>query len=206
MHIQRQNGFGLAKPALKFWLLGVILASIALSISVFSAPLEISTWQHWARYTARLSFIFFLITYMAAPLYQLYDTSITRFLRRHRRNSGLSFALAHTIHLAALVIYLRLSPEPLDMATVIVGGGAYVAMFAMWASSSDAAIRWLGQNRWRQLHKFGLHYLAFVFVFTYSSGQFGAEPAPIILPILIWLAIMLRLMMFLTQFRKGKPA
>ncbi len=63
MHIQRQNGFGLAKPALKFWLLGVILASIALSISVFSAPLEISTWQHWARYTARLSFIFFLITY-----------------------------------------------------------------------------------------------------------------------------------------------
>ncbi len=104
------------------------------------------------------------------------------------------------------MIYLRLSPEPLDMATVIVGGGAYVAMFAKWASSSDATIRWLGQNRWRQLHKFGLHYLAFVFVFTYSSGQFGAEPAPIILPILIWLAILLRLMMFLTQFRKGKPA
>ena len=206
MYVQRENGFGLAKPALKVWLLGVALASLSLFMVIFSGALEIQTWQYWARYTARLSFAIFLITYLTAPLYQLYKTSFTSFLRRHRRNSGISFALAHTIHLAALAIYLSLRSEPVSMVTVIVGGGAYVAMFAMWASSSDAAIRWLGQIRWRRLHKFGLHYLAFVFVFTYSSGQFGPEPATIILPILIWLAIMLRIVMFLMQFRRGIQA
>ncbi len=206
MQLKRENGFGLAKSALKYWVLGVMLASLALFIDIFSAPLELASWQYWARYTARLSFVFFLITYLAAPLYQLYQTPITSFMRRHRRNSGISFALAHTIHLMALAIYLWLSPEPLSMATVIVGGGAYVAMFAMWASSSDAAVRWLGQKQWRRLHKFGVHYLAFVFVFTYSSGQFGPEPAPLILPVLIWLAILLRIIMFLTQSRKGITA
>ena len=85
MYVQRENGFGLAKPALKFWLLGVALASLSLFMVIFSGALEIQTWQYWARYTARLSFAIFLITYLTAPLYQLYKTSFTSFLRRNRQ-------------------------------------------------------------------------------------------------------------------------
>jgi hypothetical protein len=41
-----------------------------------------------------------------------------------------------------------------------------VALLA--ATSSDAAMRWLGIRAWTQLHRFGLYYLWAVFTITYA--------------------------------------
>ena len=191
--IERQNGYALAPNGLLIWLAATIMFSLALIADLLAAaPISTETWLLWARYTARLSFFLFLAAYLAGPLYDLAPALITLWLRQHRRNAGISFGLAHTIHLGALIAFLIISGEPVDAATVIVGGGAYLAMFAMLATSNDAVIRRMGQTNWRRLHKFGAHYLAFVFVFTYTSSLAGADPKPLILIGLIWAAILLR--------------
>lgn len=207
MNIKRQNGYALAPSLLKAWLGATLLVSAALAFALFSdgatsLEAQIENWQLWARYTARLSFFLFLAGYLASPLYELTQNKTTDWLRRNRRNAGLSFGLAHTIHLGALVGFFVVSGEPVDAATVIVGGGAYLAMFAMMATSFDAAIRRIGQKNWRRLHKFGAHYLAFVFVFTYTSSLFEPYSKPFYLIVLIWAAILIRL--YVSVFKRNE--
>ena len=205
MKIKRQNGYALAANNLLAWLGFTIMASVVLMLALFiDQPPQAETWQLWARYTARLSFFLFLASYLASPIYELTQSKVAEWLRRNRRNAGLSFGLAHTIHLSALIGFLVVSGEPVDAATVIVGGGAYLAMFAMMATSNDSAIRRMGQNNWRRLHKFGAHYLAFVFVFTYTSSFFETYSKPLYLIVLIWGAILIRL--YISVFRRNKEA
>lgn len=68
---------------------------------------------------------------------------------------------------------------PPDPITAVVGGGAYLTLYAMAATSTDAAVRRLGRN-WRRLHTFGVYYLWFVFAFTYGTRTFerGSWYAP----------------------------
>lgn len=202
--IQRDNGYGLAATALPLWLGATMLASLALVLALFLGhPPRVGDWQLWARYTARLSFFLFLAGYLAAPFYEITQNRATDWLRRHRRNAGLSFALAHTIHLGALVAFLVIAEEPTDPATVIVGGGAYLAMFAMAATSNDAAIRRMGPTNWRRLHKFGAHYLALVFAITYTSSLAEPSPKPLYLIGLIWAAVLLRFLLMMKNMTRS---
>jgi DMSO/TMAO reductase YedYZ heme-binding membrane subunit len=204
MKIKRQNGYALAPERLLAWLAVTLLASLALGAALIASEQSyVDTWQLWARYTARLSFFLFLASYLSSPLYELAQNTSTDWLRRHRRNAGISFGLAHTIHLGALIGFLVVSGNPADMATIIVGGGAYLAMFAMLATSNDAAIGRMGQTAWRRLHKFGAHYLAFVFVFTYTNGYFAGYGKPLILIILSWAAIVLRIFVMIKSRREA---
>ena len=194
MNIARDNGYGLAKQSLWPWILMTLAVSAVLLVGIFvQVPASDKSWQLWARYTARLSFFLFLAAYVAAPLYELAQNKATDWLRRNRRNSGISFGIAHTIHLVALVAFLVISQSGADLLTIIVGGGAYVAMFFMLATSNDGALRRMGKTNWRRLHKFGAHYLAFVFAFTYTSGYFAGYGKPLFLIFLIWAAIILRI-------------
>lgn len=194
MNIARDNGYGLAKQSLWPWILMTLAVSAVLLVGIFvQVPASDKSWQLWARYTARLSFFLFLAAYVAAPLYELAQNKATDWLRRNRRNSGISFGIAHTIHLVALVAFLVISQSGADLPTIIVGGGAYVAMFFMLATSNDGALRRMGKTNWRRLHKFGAHYLAFVFAFTYTSGYFAGYGKPLFLIFLIWAAIILRI-------------
>ena len=198
--LKRQNGYALAPQNLKLWIGFTLLASIALGVALFwGPPPQVETWQLWARYTARLSFFLFLVVYLASPLYEVGQTRASQWLRANRRNAGLSFGVAHIIHLGALVWFLIVSESPTSLVTIGVGGGAYVAMFAMLATSTDGAIRRLGTTHWRRLHKFGVHYLAFVFAVTYTGGVGTPDAKPMALIILIWAAIVLRLYVFFTK-------
>jgi sulfoxide reductase heme-binding subunit YedZ len=203
--VKRENGYALAPQSLLAWIGVTLVASAALFGALFLAPssqigtLQIEAWQLWARYTARLSFFLFLAVYLASPLYQLAQNKATHWLRVNRRNAGISFGIAHIIHLGALIMFLILSGRPTGLETLIVGGGAYVAMFAMLATSTDGAIRRLGAQNWRRLHKFGVHYLAFVFLATYMGGVGTPDAKPMALIVLIWAAIVLRLYVHFTK-------
>ncbi len=127
-----------------------------------------------ARYTVRVSFPLFLLAYLTGPFVALWRTNLTRWLQKHRRYIGLSFAIAHTIHLGALTgyfVFIGVSP---DAATLIGGGLAYALMFAMAATSNDWSVKKLGAN-WRRLHSVGLHYLWFIFLITYMGRLSGGE-------------------------------
>jgi DMSO/TMAO reductase YedYZ heme-binding membrane subunit len=61
--------------------------------------------------------------------------------------------------------------------TLIGGGGAYVLLAAMVATSNDASVRALGIRTWKRLHTVGLYWLWFIFAFSYlgrvAEGQIG---------------------------------
>lgn len=133
-------------------------------------------WQLAARFTARLSFPIFLVAFTASSSALLFRSEPTRWILRSRRGIGLGFAAAHTVHLAALTTYSYLAGSRPDAVTLIFGGGAYLLMFAMAATSNDAAVGRLGR-RWIQLHTLGAYWLWFVFAVSYAGRVAAGELA-----------------------------
>ena len=121
-----------------------------------------------ARYTARFSFLWFLMVFVSRPLATIWPGPATRWMLRRQRHLGLTFAMAHFIHLGALAEFLRVSGGPANPVTVIVGGFGYFVLALMAATSNDASVRILGAN-WKRIHRFGMYYLLFVFVATYLT-------------------------------------
>tara|TARA_R110000824_G_scaffold390760_6_gene587693 strand:- start:43857 stop:44486 length:630 start_codon:yes stop_codon:yes gene_type:complete len=148
-----------------------ILVALAGASTVFGSlaiwPDPVEGWLHAARYTARLSFLVFLAPFLAASLAYWAPSPLTRWLRAKRRYLGLSFALAHFIHLGALVMYLDLSGEGRSLITLLGGGGAYVMITLMALTSNDWSVRTLGPRVWGWLHWIGIYDIWFVFTFSY---------------------------------------
>jgi methionine sulfoxide reductase heme-binding subunit len=138
--------------------------ALLLGLQLGKDPLE--GWQLAARWTARIGFPIFILTYLASSLGRLWPSDLTRRIWRDRRWWGLGFAACHTVHLYALVTYNRLADHGSSVQTLVGGGGAYAIMYLMALTSNDAAMRALGRN-WKRLHTLGIHWLWFVFTFTY---------------------------------------
>ena len=155
----------------------VALAMIALGFASGGDTAE--RWQLASRYTARTAFLLFLPVYAASSWNRLWPSDVSRWVLRRRRALGLTFATAHAIHLGALTTFQLVRNETPDAVTLIGGGGAFVAMFALVVTSSDAAVRRLGRS-WRRLHQVGVHWLWFIFAFSYfgrvAAGQLGFVP------------------------------
>lgn len=123
---------------------------------------------HAARWTARTALPVFLVAYLASSLLRLWPSNISRPLMRRRRQWGLGFALAHTIHLAALAVNVLVFGPSREPETLIGGGLAYVLIFLMALTSNNWSIAKLGRN-WKRLHVFGIHYIWLIFAISYAS-------------------------------------
>ena len=125
------------------------------------------------RLTARWSALWFLLAFTARPLFQIVGPAWAP-VSRQRRYIGLGFAFAHTVHGGALT-WLILSGGASRGPLVWIGGGiAYALMWAMAATSNDAAMRALGRN-WRWLHLTGMWWLWLVFINSYFGRIFRPE-------------------------------
>jgi methionine sulfoxide reductase heme-binding subunit len=133
--------------------------------------------EHWllaARYTARASFAVFLIVYSASSLLRLWPSAMTKAFVRHRRQWGLGFALAHTIHLGALAYYNIIILNMPGLQALLGGGLAYGLMFVMAATSNNASMKAMG-IWWKRLHTLGIHWIWFIFTFSYFGRLFEPE-------------------------------
>lgn len=54
------------------------------------------------RWTARMSFVIYLVIFVARPLRQLLANGTTNWLLKERRSLGISFAAMHSVHLALI--------------------------------------------------------------------------------------------------------
>ena len=153
------------KPSI--WFLFVILLSIILIVWLFLVNSTDDKTLLWARYTARISFFLFVVSFIAGSIHYFLSNSLTRFIRNNRRYIGLSFALAHTIHLVALTSFFVTTNQTPDIVTVLGGGFAYVSMYLMAFTSSDKAVKKIGFKRWKLIHKVSAYYIAFIFAYTY---------------------------------------
>ncbi len=152
-------------------LIGGGLAGLALLVGFWLGPDEETGWLLAARYTARASFAVFLIAYSASSLLRLWPNGMTKALVRYRRQWGLGFALAHTIHLAALAYYNIIILNMPGLQSLIGGGLAYGLMFVMAATSNNASMHVMGRW-WKRVHIAGIHWIWFVFTISYFGRLF----------------------------------
>ena len=157
------------------WFSSVIVLNIILIVWLGFAENNNESLMLWARHTARISFAYFLLSFSASSLYYFFSNALTKFIRHQRRYIGLSFALAHTIHLVALTSFFIVMKENPGIVTLIGGGLGYVAMYAMALTSNDNALKKLGLKRWKQIHWFGANYIAVIFAFTYVGKLLNGQ-------------------------------
>jgi hypothetical protein len=115
------------------------------------------------RATARTSLVLFVLAFTASAMVELLPSDATRWQRRNRRYLGVSFAVSHFIHLAAIVslavvdkvLFWKLT----NLGTIVLAGAAYLFIAAMAATSFDRSAAWLGPRKWRLLHLVGGWYI-----------------------------------------------
>lgn len=120
-----------------------------------------------ARYTARFSFPIFVLAWFASALAALWPGGWRAVLLRRRRAIGLSFAAAHFVHLAALLIAVFVFSAQPSAKTIYGGGFTYVLIAAMALTSNDWSVRTLGPRNWKTLHTLGGLAIAIVFTVSY---------------------------------------
>lgn len=115
------------------------------------------------RATARSSLLLFVLAFTAGAMVDLLPSHATRWQRRNRRALGVSFAVSHFIHLAAILSLARIDPALFwaltNVTTILLAGTAYLFIAAMAATSFDASAAWLGPGKWRLLHLLGGWYI-----------------------------------------------
>jgi hypothetical protein len=127
------------------------------------------------RATAITSLMLFLSAYIASSVRATWPGRAGQWLLDNRRYLGLSFAVSHGVHLVAIVGLWRATGIAPEAVTLVIGGMGYVFLAAMAATSSDAAVAWLGARRWKTLHAIGIQYLWLVFALT-LAGRVARSP------------------------------
>ncbi len=180
-------------------LLGVGIAGGALIVAAQLAlhGTGAEGWQMATRYTARFSVWLFLAAFLAGPLARVFPGEATRALLRERRGVGLAFFGAHTVHLAALTVFSLMGRAP-GLVTLLGGGLAYVAIFAMAATSNDWSVSRLGAKNWKLLHTIGIYYVWAIFANSYVGRALKPDAAPVHL-------LLAGLMVAALLFRLGAP-
>ena len=145
--------------------LGLLAGLAALAVGLLAGSDLEEGWQLAARYTARASFPFFLVTFVASSILRLYRRPWTKALLRDRRWWGLGFASCFLVHLLALLIYNWLMDRFPPAGLLDRGVWAYAVLLAMVLTSTDGARRRLGRW-WTVLHRVGMWSFFFIFVLS----------------------------------------
>jgi methionine sulfoxide reductase heme-binding subunit len=150
--------------------------SSALVAAIVSAIMVLFGWNENTvrlvlRATARISFVLFTSAFIAAPLRRRWPSLLSSWLLANRRYLGVSFAVSHYFHLAAIIALARLAPDgfrrDVDSSALVFGGLAYVFLTAMTLTSFDRTAAWIGPRAWRILHTAGVYYIWFIFFISY---------------------------------------
>jgi DMSO/TMAO reductase YedYZ heme-binding membrane subunit len=125
------------------------------------------------RITARTSLLLFALAFTASAMIRLWPGTFTRWQRANRRQLGVSFAVSHLVHAAALIALASLDralfmslTTPVSIAS---GGLAYIFIIAMAATSFDRTAATIGPRAWRLLHTAGAWYIWISFAVAYGK-------------------------------------
>ena len=153
--------------------LGVGAAALAYFV-VGHGPTE-QAFVYLARITARFSFLMFALAFMSTALYAIRETSFTSWLATNRRTLWLAFALAHFIHLGAIIaVYVSAGLTVSGTTEEIVGGLAYVFITLLVILSVYGASRGAGAFA-RKFQPVVAYYVWFIFTVTYATRLMEPE-------------------------------
>ena len=158
------------------------------------------------RFTARSSLLLFCLAFSAAALARLWPNGWTRWLRRNRRQLGLTFAASHALHAGAIFAFAQMDPAGFaaatNLASYIFGGIGYAIIIAMAATSFDRSAAAIGPRAWRALHLWGGYYLWAQFVISFGK-RIPAMPFYSLFLIPLFAVLALRLIAMAS--RSGQP-
>lgn len=147
------------------------------------------------RLTARTSLALFLLAFTAAALARLYPSRPTRWLRVNRRYLGVSFAISHFVHLAAIITLARLDYgvflQITNIASYVGGGLGYVVIALMAATSFDRTAALVGARAWRWIHTGGAWYMCLSFALNFGK-RVPINPIYLVPVLMIALALTIR--------------
>ena len=145
---------------------GIVLAAALLSFTVAGTVLVAGDGGREAtrlalRLTARLSFVYFMVAFVASPLARLRPGTFSRWLVRRRRAFGVAFGASMTIHVGCILrLYTLYAPDRPPMVTdadFFVGVPGLVLVALMTATSLIAVRRRIPPRAWKRLHTVGLY-------------------------------------------------
>lgn len=164
------------------------LAAILLGMALGGDMLEQARFM--VRWSARIGLPLVLIIYTASAMHRLSpDNGITTSIYKNRRSWGLSFALTHTVHLIAIIHYLR-TPGSIDPGPIGILGFAFIYLMAF--SSNSNSIKQLGKW-WKRIHTTGTHIIWVYYLVAYSEMLAEPELRPVgivAVPLMLGAAVM----------------
>jgi len=110
--------------------------------------------------TARVSFVWFMLAFVASPLQQLCPSRASAWLFSCRRALGVIFGFSMSIHVGFIVrLYVLHAPARPPMVTdadFFIGIPGLVMVALLTITSVEALKRRLGPSAWRRLHTTGI--------------------------------------------------
>ena len=151
--------------------IAIVVAAALVSASVAGGILGADAGREGTRLalrtTARLSFVYFMIAFVASPLARLRPGPATRWLVRRRRGFGVAFGASMTIHVGCILrLYVLYAPERPPMVTdadFLVGVPGLVLVALMTVTSLVAVRRRMKPVHWHRLHRTGLYVVWSIF-------------------------------------------
>jgi hypothetical protein len=149
-------------------LLGAALVSLTVAGSVLAAGDAGREATRLAlRLTARLSFVYFLLAFIATPLARLRPGALSRWLVWRRRAFGVAFGASMTIHVGCILrLYALYTPDRPPMVTdadFLIGVPGLVLVALMTVTSLVAIRRRIPPRAWKRLHTVGLYVVWSIF-------------------------------------------
>jgi DMSO/TMAO reductase YedYZ heme-binding membrane subunit len=146
---------------------GAALVSASVAAAVLGGDAGRDGTRLALRLTARLSFVYFMLAFVASPLARLRPGAVTRFLVRRRRAFGVAFGASMTIHVGCILrLYALYAPDRPPMVTdadFLIGVPGLVLVALMTVTSVVAVRRRMRPAHWRRLHRTGLYVVWSIF-------------------------------------------
>lgn len=140
---------------------GATLANLAIAAALLAlAGSDVDATELALRTTARVSFVWFMLAFVASPLETLRPSRVSAWLMNRRRALGVIFGLSMSIHVAFIlrlyVLHNPLRPPMVTEADFYIGipGLAFVAM--MTITSFDLLKRRMTVRGWELFHRTGI--------------------------------------------------
>lgn len=135
--------------------------TVALAAAVFTVAGTDSDGTELAlRMTARLSFVWFMLAFVAAPLHRLWPSRLSAWLMRRRRALGVTFGLSMAVHVVCIqrlfALYAPVPPPMVTTADFVIGIPGLILVGLLTLTSLDALKRRLRPTAWRRLHVTGI--------------------------------------------------
>ena len=141
---------------------GAVAGTLLLLAGTDSAGTELAL-----RTTARVSFVWFMLAFIASPLQQLRPSHLSAWLVRRRRAVGVVFGLSMSIHVGCILrlfaLHAPARPPMVTDADFLIGIPGLAMVAALTITSASAAKRRLGPIVWRWLHTTGIWVVWLIF-------------------------------------------